>query len=82
MFNAQNIVQQHVHTRKTERYETGFELTRRTGYFAFKENERHERALRAEQANKTRTQLVDGIPVGDIHAVTVKTANKAIRVMR
>lgn len=37
LFNAQNIVQQHVHTRKNERFEQGFELTRRTGYFQAKE---------------------------------------------
>lgn len=35
-----------------------------------------------ERAKQSQTQMIDGIPVGDIKAVTVKTANKTIRVMR
>ena len=82
LFNVQNVVHQHVHTRKTERYEGGFELTRRTGYFAKKEIEKNERHQDMERAKQSQTQMIDGIPVGDIKAVTVKTANKTIRVMR
>jgi hypothetical protein len=40
MVSVQTVVQQHVHDRKTERIEGGFELTRKTGYFAAKEQER------------------------------------------
>ena len=35
-----------------------------------------------QQARQSQTQTIDGVPVGDIKAVTVKTANKSIRVMR
>jgi hypothetical protein len=36
----------------------------------------------AEQAKQSQTKVVDGIPVGEITTVNVKTANKSIRVMR
>ena len=36
--------------RKTERLEVGFELTKRTGYFAKKEIEKSERILNIERA--------------------------------
>ena len=57
-------------------------MTRRTGYFAKKEIEKNERAVNMERAKQSQTQMIDGIPVGDIKAVTFKTANKTIRVMR
>ena len=40
------------------------------------------RAVEQERAKQSQTQTIDGVPVGDIKAVTVKTANKSIRVMR
>ena len=40
------------------------------------------RAIEHEKAKQSQTQTIDGVPVGDIKAVTVKTANKSIRVMR
>jgi hypothetical protein len=82
LFNAQNIVQQHVHMRKTERYDGGFQNTRRTGYFAQKALQKSVRDLDRERAKQSQTQTIDGVPVGDIKSVTVKTANKTIRVMR
>lgn len=82
MFNAQNMVQQHVSMRKTERHEQGFEMTRRTGYFAHKDQARAEKAVLAEHQRQTQTTMIDGVPVGEITAVTVKNTNKSIRVMR
>ena len=68
--------------RKTQRHETGFANTKRTGYFAAKDMQRTMRAIEHEKAKQSQTQTIDGVPVGDIKAVTVKTANKSIRVMR
>ena len=68
--------------RKTQRHETGFQNTKRTGAFAAREMQRTMRAIEQEKAKQSQTQTIDGVPVGDIKAVTVKTANKTIRVMR
>jgi len=68
--------------RKTERYAGGFQNTRRTGYFAQKAMQKSVRDLDRERAKQSQTQTIDGVPVGDIKSVTVKTANKTIRVMR
>ena len=82
MFTAQGIVQNHQSMRKTQRHETGFQNTKRTGYFAAREMQRTMRALEEEKAKQTQVHTIDGVAVGDIKAVTVKTANKSIRVMR
>ena len=35
-----------------------------------------------EKEKQQQTAMIDGVPIGDIKAVTVKTANKSIRMMR
>jgi hypothetical protein len=53
MFTAQGIVQNHQSMRKTQRHETGFQNTKRTGYFAAREMQRTMRALEEEKAKQT-----------------------------
>lgn len=60
----------------------GFANTRRTGYFAAKQVRVEEMTMQREQAKQKQTAMIDGVPVGDIKPVTVKTANKSIRIMR
>jgi len=79
MGRAQGMVNQHVEERKTERVVDGFQNTKRTGTYAartIKQADREMNRLKSMRTNK------DGTVVGDIKAVTVKTANKTIRVMR
>ena len=68
--------------RKTQRVDEGFTNTRRTGYFAVKQVRMQEEAIKREQDKRTQTAMIDGVPVGEIKPVTVKTANKSIRIMR
>mmetsp|Transcript_35903 Transcript_35903/g.47235 ORF Transcript_35903/g.47235 Transcript_35903/m.47235 type:complete len:155 (+) Transcript_35903:547-1011(+) len=68
--------------RKTQRVDEGFANTRRTGYFAAKQVKAHETMIQRERAKQQQTAMIDGIPVGEIKPVTVKTANKTIRIMR
>ena len=39
-------------------------------------------AIANETKKQNRTTMIDGVPVGDIKPVQVKTANKSIRMMR
>ena len=39
--NAKTVVNSHISTRKTQRYQTGFANTRQTGYFAARAKKMH-----------------------------------------
>lgn len=79
---AQGIMTAHQTMRKTQRVDEGFANTRRTGYFAAKTVRAQEIAIQREREKQQQTAMIDGVPVGDIKPVTVKTANKSIRIMR
>lgn len=79
---AHSIVSAHQTMRKTQRVDEGFTNTRRTGYFAAKTIKATEVAILREKEKQYQTAMIDGVPVGDIKAVQVKTANKSIRMMR
>jgi len=68
--------------RKTQRIDEGFANTRRTGYFAARQEKSKENAIARLKQKQQQTAMIDGIPVGDIKPVQVKTANKSIRIMR
>lgn len=69
----------HVNMRKTERHQTGFNNTKMTGLFAKKAQDANAKILTRQRERESQTQTIDGVPVGDIVPVTVKTANKTIR---
>ena len=79
---ALNIANEHVNKRKDERFETGFNKTRQTGYFAHKQIERNLKYSKENRTTQNNQQTIDGVPVGEIKTVTVKTVNKQIRQMR
>ena len=55
--------------RKTQRVDEGFANTRRTGNFAAKTIRAKEVAIQREEAKKTQTAMIDGVPIGDIKPV-------------
>lgn len=68
--------------RKDERFETGFNKTRQTGLFAQRQMQQTLKYTQ-NQSNTNQNQMtLDGVPVGEIKSVTVKTVNKQIRQMR
>ena len=79
---ALEIANDHVTKRKDERYETGFNKTRQTGYFAYKQMMASQRMQETQSQVQQHQQTIDGVPVGEIKPVTVKTVNKQIRQMR
>lgn len=79
---AQHIAQDHVAARKDERFETGFNKTRQTGYFAHKQMQQSIKYNQNKSITQQNQQTIDGVPVGQITSVTVKTVNKQIRQMR
>ena len=76
---AEFIATDHINRRKDERFETNFNQTKQTGLYAVKKQQLAQKTeLLKSKSNKTQTML-DGVPVGEIKTVTVKTANKSIR---
>ena len=73
---ALNIANDHVSKRKDERFETGFNKTRQTGYFAHKQMQQTLRNTQIKDNQQQNQQTIDGVPIGDIKPVTVKTVNK------
>lgn len=77
-----NIATEHVAKRKDERFETDFTQTKNTGLFAYKKQQQTIKYETKKTQGNTNQNTIDGVPIGDIKSVTVKTANKSIRVMR
>lgn len=72
---ALNIAQEHDAKRKDERFETGFNKTRQTGIFAQRQVQQSMISQKKSSINQNQMTL-DGVPVGEIKSVTVKTVNK------
>lgn len=79
MGQAQGMINNHVDDRKEVRHAVGFMNTKRTGNYALKTQRMAEQEITRQKLKASQNNL--GLD-GDVKQVTVKTANKTIRVMR